>query len=451
MLEKVRKSISSYTFQDWFFLVFSVVWIAVVLLDYLNKQVIYGPSFTYFKYYGLFGFLTIVGVFLSFYVNRIWFAKAMDRSVINGLVVWLLMIIIIWAITYAFNRYWKAPLDFSNYLHLAAKCLFTIGSALILVVAAYGSGSWVRTRLFVDERYPITMAITDLAIGFVIYTFVLMLLGAFGLLNPPLIFGTLGLMILCNYEQSWLFVKKVLFQPYRWPSDLNFWGGLLLFFMLVYLTMNFLYTQAPFPLGFDARNYYVNISKLIGESQALVPGFQPYAWGLVMATGYAAFDSPEVTMFISTLGGILALVAIYEFCTTHLRISSNLSLLVTMLFLVSPTVTNHWIIEFKIDLALLFVQLVVVNLFFWWAYSREGQVQPLPLMRDRRDVMVVIVIGVLLGYGLSIKALSIFLVFGLFLAFWHYQDDVIGMLGLAAVGIGIILLAKLDAQSGLRD
>ena len=452
MINTIKQKISKFKFQDWFFIAFSLCWVSIIMLDYFNKQVVYGPSFVYFRYYGLFGGLSILGIGFSMYVNRLYFFSRFKRPFINGIVVLLTLIGIVWAITASFNHYWKAPLDGSNYIHMAGKAIYTLGCSFFLLVSSYSSGSKFRTYLIPRKDKTLTFVLLDIALGFVLYTFLMMIFGVFRLLNMPLLIGTLILMILINYREAWWFIKTSLWNPIKWPKGLNFWGGLLIFFILVFLTMNYLYTQAPFPLGFDSRNFYVNISKLVADEGGLIPGFQPYAWGLVMSTGYIAFNSTEITLFISTLGGILALFGIYDFSRRYLNVSSNLSFLAVLLFLISPTVTNHWMIEFKIDLALLFIQIVIINLFMWWAFEKKDPNSlNRALVKDRADINIAIVIGILFGFGLSIKALSIFLVIALFVAMWYYQRDIIGMLSIAALSIGTILLAELDAQSGLRS
>lgn len=451
MIDRLRGYISKFTLQDWIFLIFALFWVGIIFIDYINKQVVYGPSFRYFRYFKLFGFFTVIGSLLSLYYNRLFFLNRLKFNIVNGIMVLLLVIGIIWAVTLSFNHYWKAPLDFSHFLHLAGMALFTLGSAFFLITACYSIGRFLRKRLIESPETSLTFALLDIAIGFIAYTFIMMALGAFALLNQVLLLGIMALFILLNYEEALGFVKRVLWSPITKPKGFNFWGGFLAFFILVYLTMNYLYTQAPFPLGFDARNYYVNIANLISDAGALISGFSPYAWSLVMSTGYIAFDSPEVTMFISSLGGILCLFAIYEFAHHHLKVSSNMSLLVVMLFMVSPTVTNHWMIEFKVDLALLFFQMVTLNLVMWWLFEYKKNNSQSTLLETPFDTKLVVIIGILLGYGLSIKVLSVFLVYALFLALWNFHKDIIGMLSVASLGFGLVLLARLDDLSGLRE
>ena len=338
----------------------------------------------------------------------------------------------------------------SNYLHLAGKGIYTLGCTLILLIGVYGVGNLIRKKFLSDIQPNFTAHLIDIAIGFVVYTMALLLLGAFGFLNRIVVLALIALLIAINYRSAFNFGLSILWKPIAIPKDLKFWGAMIAFFTLVFITLNYFYTQAPFPLGFDARNYYVNIPKLISEAGGLIDGFQPYAWGLVMSTGYIAFNSPEITLFLSAFGGILSLFAIYHFGNYYLKISSNLSWLVVLLFLLTPTVTNHFMIEFKIDLALLFFEVVILITLMWWLFERRDAVTNNRLLVDRKDVYCASLIGILMGFALSIKVLSAFLIVGVFLAIWSYNKDIIGVISLGAIFIGVILIAGLDNLSGLR-
>ncbi len=422
------------------------------MLDYLNKQVVYIPSITHFKYFTLFGLLGILSTFLSAYYNKIGPFKKFRPLQINGLVVLVLILTFICSITFAYNQFWKAPLDYTNYLHLIGKGVFTIGCSYLLILSTFSIGNLLRARMLPQNNDVTTFALLDICLGFVIYTFIMMILGAMGLLDKYVLLAVIVLLILANYKPVYWFIKKTLWSPFKKPQDLNFWGGFIAFFTLVYVTMNYLYTQAPYPLGFDARNYYVNISKLIAESGTLIEGFQPYAWSLVMSTGYIAFESPEITLFISALGGILSLFAIYHFCTKYIGLTSNYAFAVVLLYLVTPTVTNHFIIEFKIDLALLFFQMVTILFVLWWMFDmHQSNDEKRSLLQSKKDLNAIAIIGMLLGYCLSIKVLGVFLLFGIFVGIWWYQRDIWGVIGLCAISIGIVLIVGLDSLSGLRD
>ena len=448
---KIKEFLSKLTIQDWVFTIFSILWVSIIMLDYMNKQVIYAPSFQHFKYFNLFIFLTIVGSLISLLYCRIGPFKKLRLPPLNGLIIFILFLVIVMSVTISYNKYWNAPLDFSNYLHLAGMGIYTIGCTLFLLIGVFSAGNRIRTYFLPEIQPNFTAHLIDIAIGFVIYTTTLLLLGAMGFLNQIVVLLVIAILIGVNFRSALRFGLSVLWKPIPIPKDLKFWGAMIAFFTLVFVTLNYFYTQAPFPLGFDARNYYVNIPKLISEAGGLIDGFQPYAWGLVMSTGYIAFNSPEITLFLSAFGGILSLFAIYHFGNYYLKISSNLSWLVVLLFLLTPTVTNHFMIEFKIDLALLFFEVVILITLMWWLYERRDPEQDDRLLVNRSDIYSAALIGVFMGFALSIKVLSAFLIVGVFLAIWSYTKDIIGVISLGAMFIGVVLIAGLDNLSGLRS
>ena len=177
----LKRYLAKFNVQDWVFTLFSILWIGVIILDYLNKQVVYIPSITHFKYFNLFAFLTLLGIVLSSSFTRSGPLKKFRAIPVNGLVVFCLTILVIWAITLSYNRYWNAPLDITNYMLLAGKGIYTIGSAFLLVLACFSSGNLLRTRFVENIRPENTGVLLDICLGFVLYTSLLMLLGSLAL------------------------------------------------------------------------------------------------------------------------------------------------------------------------------------------------------------------------------------------------------------------------------
>ena len=206
----LKKHYTKYTLQDWIFVVFSVLWIFIVVLDYLNKQVVYLPSRIHFKYFNLIGFLTLMGLFFSMSYCEIGPFKKWKAIPINGILIFIMFMTIVCLVTLSYNKYWKAPLDLGNYFHLIGKGIYTLGCSLFLVVAAYSSGNLIRNRVSVDIQNKTTSLLVDIALGFVVYHFVLMILGSLVLLNQLVILGLLTLMIGINYIESFRFLKLVL-------------------------------------------------------------------------------------------------------------------------------------------------------------------------------------------------------------------------------------------------
>jgi len=132
----IRKNLSGLSIQDWIFSVFSLFWVVAIILDYLNKQVLYIPSITHFKYGLLFGILLFVGGLLSASYNHIGFLKKAPPLKVNGLLILLLFAISTISIILAYNVHWKAPLGVSNYWHVIVKILTSIGGVYVLTMAA---------------------------------------------------------------------------------------------------------------------------------------------------------------------------------------------------------------------------------------------------------------------------------------------------------------------------
>lgn len=446
------KKISQLSIKDWIFIVFTILWIFIIVLDYLNKQEVYYYSVAFYSYYlYTFGLLAFASG-ISFYATGSKYFKKWPKFRLNGLAVVLLCILLIWCTVIAFNIYWKGPLGPSNYFHLAYRFLFSCGGTFIVLLASFSIGDLLLKNLDLQLKSSLTNKLISILSGFLILSYCLMLMASFELLIFSLVWALLSVFILLNYKNSLQFIKNILWDPFRIPKDLNYWGGLCLFAILFILILDYFYTQSPFPLGFDARNYYLNIPKLISDSGAMVEGFQPYAWGLIMSIGYIGFDSAEITLLLSALGGVLSIFALYDLCKNYLNINSNWSLIAGLLFITIPAVNNHMVIEYKIDLALVFVHLTLINVLLYWVSKKKNNKNPEALSITKFDYKLFAIIGLILGFSLAIKVLSFLFIFGFLLIIWWYLDkDYLGVFGLASIGSGIIILAELDKFGALRD
>lgn len=430
--------------------VFSTFWIGLLLIDYWDKHPLYWISITHFKYVGWSLILLGLGVITSLYCAKLSFFSRIEKPFFNGLMVLGLFIICLVTTAFFFNQYFQAELNFSHYWHLVSRSMYTLLCSLFLLISANSTGKVILKRLFNTSAIGgITAYLIHTAIGFFLLNIGLFLLGSFGFLTQIPVLIWLLIFPLINYKNTLTQGQIFLTRPFSLDSSWNFWGYFVMFVGLVYSSINFFFVQAPFPLGFDARNYYVNISKLLSESGSLIEGFQPYAWSLFTSVGYIVFLSPEITMFLSTIGGYLTCWGIYELAVRYFKLDKNYALLAALMFMITPAINNHWIVEFKIDLALLFVQFTILNLLFYWFFEKKEESSSL-LITDINDWKILSIISVLMGFSLSIKVLSIFLTFSVFLIMWLYSRDKIGTIGIASIGISLTILLKLDEISGLR-
>lgn len=432
--------------RKWVFVVFSILWMGIIFIDYIDKHPIYWLSIVNFKY----SFWLIVNVLLCLLIAAYGSGKLLVKKLgppkINGLFIYVIFLFILNFTAFCFNQYLKADLNFAHYWHLTVRSSYTLLGGFILVLCTYSLGDIALRKIILNHATGITKTLSCIALGMYLLSLILFTSAALNILTNPVVLATLLIPIAINYKETLVTLKSWFWTPFQKPKNWTFWSFMILYFCLMFFTINFFYTQAPFPLGFDARNYYVNISQLLAQNNALIEGFQPYAWSLIASVGYIGFYSPEITLFLSTIGGLLTCWGIYELSNKYLGVKPDYALLAVITFLLTPAIINHWIIEFKVDLTLLFVQLAILNLLFYWMNHKDG----MPLLKNRLDWNILILLSVLMGFSLSIKVLSVFLTFGVLLVFYFYHRDRIGMLGLACIGVSLPILLQLDSISGVR-
>lgn len=437
------------SFSQIVFVLFTAFWAGLLFIDYLDKHPVYFLSITHYKYTGLTTFWLIAGVFISLWYGKFKWFKRNQRPFINGIMIYVLFLIIICTICYTFNIYFQADLNLSNYIHLITRSSYTLFCSFLVMLSAYSLGFISLKKVLTNQVSGLTRWLTECAIGFFLLSMVLFALASIGLLSQWPVLCTLLLFPLAVYKHSFNFIKKILWTRIDIPQQWNVWGIGILYLTLIFSSINFLYTQAPFPLGFDARNYYVNLSQLLADKEALISGFQPYAWSLIDSVGYTAFHSSEVTLFLATIGGFLACVGLYNLGSKYLQLDQNYALLTVLFFMLTPAINNHWIVEFKVDLGLLFIQMTILCLLLHWlAVTKvEGE----RLLKDKDDWVMLSIISILMGFCMSIKVLSIFLTFGVYLSLWLYNKDRWGLLATVCLSFAIVLFLKLDNISGLRS
>ncbi len=429
------------------FIIFSLLWMAIIFVDYMDKHPIYWLSIVKFKYHTWLIVNVLIGIALALYSKGVGYFKKFGPPKINGLCVYLLFLFILVYTAFSFNQYMRADLNIAHYLHLITRSSYTLLGGLIVFLSAYSWGDFLITRLFKQTLPNITRVLASMALGLFIVNLILFGIGALKLLINPVVLAVLILPILINYKSNSRLLKSWFWTPFQLPKAWSYWSPLMLYACLVFAVVNFFYTQAPFPMGFDARNYYINISQLIAQNEALIPGYQPYAWSLIASAGYIAFFSPEITMFLSTVGIFLSCWGIYELSVRYLKIKPDYAIMVILIFLLTPAIINHWIIEFKVDLTLLFVQLSMLCLLYNWLTNKRVET----LLADRSDWNMLLMISILMGFSLSLKVLSVFLTFGIVLVYYLFHRDRWGTVGIACLGISLPILLHLDNISGVRS
>lgn len=428
-------------------ILFALCWLTVIGLDYLNKHEFYYRSFKYFRFPNLFlflaSFITILSV-LALKYNKV---KGLIVSGLGLLSLWLLFTIVLGM---SFSKYSLSPsLEANTILSYVSTVGSSLGYLLLLSLGAYMYGN-LFPNTFLDN------AILKIAIGLIVISCLFFALSAVWWLKPLPIIVVLIFPVLLNIRSIPSFLKQVTVQPYI-IHKLSLFGLFSLLSLGFYLCLNFAYTQAPFPVGFDTRNLYMNISKQVAESQGLIFGYRPHYWELMMSTGFVIFKSSPVPLSISFYGYLLSIFAMFHLGVKSLKIDPNKVLFCILLFTVAPAISNQLYIELKTDFALLFYQLTAAIVFFsifnHLVESKETSAINFSktFKLSKSLIQMFGLLGVLIGFGLGIKMTNMFLLFTLVIAlFWLIVDNLLATFSVVLLTMALFILVSLDDLSGVR-
>jgi hypothetical protein len=293
---------------------------------------------------------------------------------------------------------------------------------------------------------PPTIAISG-ALGVTIWASFTLLLSAFDILNIIVIWQGVVLVILWQRDRILPILRTLFLKPINIQSTGPVGLGLL-FFIVFLVCFNFMHTGTLFPRGFDSQNFYANIPNLITDQKGLIIGFQPYAWSVFMASGQVMFSDISVSLGLSSMGGVLSLGALYTIGTYNLKTPVSSVLLVLLMVLLIPAFAVQMVYELKVDLGLLYIELsILILLVEWLKQFKEEKVNWhwKSFFTDK----YLIVIGVLLGFALSIKLTAVFVVLAIPVILFVVRGTYRQALAAFLFVIGLMLLLNLDNVAGL--
>ena len=429
-----KSSIKSF---DIIALLFSVFWIVILLFDYLNKHPVYFDSIVNFRYSGLILFFIVLGVSWTWLIH----SKAVGTKKKNLLIPLTVLTfpISIIAMVFAYDEYYASSIVLEDYLHLLGLSFYVISAVFILLFSCYCFGVQLSQKLLVKKIMSKSHYTIDLSIGIILVTFLLFILGSMHFLN----FWTCALLIFLPIGVNYKVASEGFKNIWSYNPDFSKFQLAILFTCGIFCVLQFVFILGPYPLGFDSRNYYLNIPKLIAENNGLVRGFQPYNWELFMSVGLVLFKKMQVSMLLSQIGGVLASASAYALARSYIKLNKTHALLISLLILITPAISRHMYIELKVDLALLYFQLVTIHIFLsHLLYKNKTR---------NSHIVFSVVLGVFLGYGLGLKLLHFFLIFGLFVALSLDKRKVLALGFIILIGLGLVFLLRLDEQTGLRS
>ena len=428
-------------------IIFSIFWVIVVGLDYVNKHPEYLQSLLYFKYPKLLIFIVSTVLILVWHYR---FDKVITKKIpVHGLSITLLTLIFSIAISFAHKSYSYTPTSFTQVLYSIKWCWEVIAIIFIIVMILKSMGQYFYRKTL--EKHLPQDAILEIALGIILFVFVLFTIGAFGKLMPNSVLAVLFVFSLLNLFDLVKSFKNFFLKPID-VSRFSSIGILAFCFMLFFLVLNFQTSIGPFPTGFDSRNFYVNLSKLIAESGGLVEGYQPYNWSIFMGTGFLLFNKVELALGISYLGVVLVLLASYKLGKDLLKLDSNMLMLVLAVFIVTPAIMNQMTVELKVDFGMLFYQILIL----YYAIKLLNAIDHLDLNKNgfkqniKSILPLILIIGIMSGFALGIKLINMFLIFALMILLWWDSENKVAVFGILCFSIALFLLAGVDNLSGLN-
>ena len=400
----------------------------------MDKHPLHIQGFVLFKYFNFLLFIQLFGISLFVLVQFI-NVDRIKRKFYTGFTPVLMVGFFTSAILFSFDNFVGESTTSAQLLYYLGRYFGFIAVLVLIYASVYTLGNSVLKRFF-NKGNSISLS---LCIGLMIFIWTLFMLAALHFLTLIPVIILLGLPIVLGYKKFFTGLKLILFTSFKDYKQVSYWGFLVYYLTIVALAINFLSILSPYPYGFDARNFYLNVTQLLADSGALIPGFQPYSWQLFMSTGFVLLNSHELAILISFSSFVLAIVAINEFTRKVVKLNFNLRLLVICILTCTPAIYNQLSIDVKIDFALLFFQIVIVHQFFKY------------LQKDNQPLSFLILLGLLSGFALSIKFTHLYLITTLVIAYWARKGGVPAMLSAASFGIAIFLIARIDDVGGLRS
>jgi hypothetical protein len=339
------------------------------------------------------------------------------------------------SVLFSFDNFVGESTNWSQLMYYLGRYFGFVAVLVLLYSSVFIVGNVVLKRFF-GKGNSMSLSIS---VGLMITISVMFILASLHFLTLIPLIVLLALPLVIGYKTFYTGLKSILFTPFKDYKDISYWGFLVYYLTIIALSVNFLSILSPYPYGFDARNYYLNVTQLIADSGGLVEGFQPYSWQLFMSSGFVLFDSHELAILISFSSFILAICAINEFAKKIVKLNFNLRLLIICILTCTPAIYNQLSIDVKIDFALLFFQIVIVHQFFKY------------IQKDEQPLSFLILIGILSGFALSIKFTHLYLITTLVIAYWTRKGGIPAMLSAASFGVAIFLLARIDDVGGLRS
>lgn len=429
---------------------FSAFWIAFILIDYWNKHPNHYFAFNNYS----FQVLSLYHVTLAIaFASLVWFFnnKLQSLKFLNGL---SLLFIGFVGLNVSFFEYarvaeFEKQFDFFNILLLHRNILYYLLLSLGILLANLFYGKlFLKYLNFVPKG--VNKTLIELSLGLMLVTLICFILAVFGIFNVYLTLILLVIPILLQYKTFFKTLASIFIKPIKFFKDFTFVGSIAFFFLFLIMSLNFVHILTPMPIGFDSMSLYVNLPKLIADRASLQTGFQPYNWSLFMSLGYVLVGKTQLTLILSSFGGLFSTYAIYRVVVDHLKFNSNHAILLCLCFYITPIIFHQSSKELKVDLGLLFYLLSILWCMLLWLKEKNFFKKEHIVDASVKIDGLLIFIAVLIGFALGIKLTTLFIVIAVLAIIWYSYYGINVFISFSIFSIGILLILKLDDMSGMR-
>lgn len=259
----------------------------------------------------------------------------------------------------------------------------------------------------------------EISIGILIFSSLLLLIWAFGMLNLTALLTLTFLLTIAGYH-GWrktyqdIRNRRVEFDqhnPEKWILELI--NPRLLTTEFAFLVVTFLISVSlinairPMPIGWDDLGVYMNFPRIMGVTGHLLEWVGMYTWQLITSTGFLWDQIAAQAFYVNQLGGILSMIVIVSVLSYILELPGKkyilgLPLLLGIIYYVMPMTIFQQAKDMKLDPALMTIS--VSALWLLW-YTLRSKFE-----HKNTALMLIGIVGLLVGLAFSTKLTTLMLI-----------------------------------------
>ena len=433
--------------------IFCIAWAVFLFLDYMNASDYFVKAFQYFEYSGLLFCVLLFTAGITYFLStRKRTGSTIEIRNFRGIYHYVFILLMMLMIVFSYLvKAGKTPSPGAETFAFLFRTLAFHGGAALIFFSAMNIGLYLLSRLQIDLEKT-TSALTGLAIGFVVITMGLFLLGAAGILYPFVVIPFLIALMIPGIKKTWILISELLFKKSE-KFSIHLWSVAAYAFIILMVGLTLVTGIRTFPIGYDGSGLYLNVAKLVSGYHHLVSGGESYNWSLFMSLGYILYDNNAIVVLLSVVPGILSLVAIYRICI-RLNLSRDWSIFACTFFYSLPSILWLSRKDEKTDLALLFITLCCALLFL--GNTKSSPVKKTTGLLQRISdfapgAITWLICGSLVGFTFGIKYVAMLNIFALLILLFYTMAGKFAAIAIFFLNFAIIFALDLTKVAAFKN